>query len=125
MVKYWRVIVIGISALLLWGWLLTPIASAVSTADSPAAIQFEGKTESSSNQHGGDNQFHVTEASKASSSMPTKSDVKQPERQATWGWLPQTNEQWWLSAFIGGIGLLMILISCQLITYLKKRSLLR
>jgi intracellular septation protein A len=38
------------------------------------------------------------------------------------GWLPQTSEQWWLSAFIGGIGLLVVLIGWQLVNYLKKKE---
>jgi len=117
-VKYWRVIIIGISTLLLWAWVSPPIVSMASTADSPATIRFAGQSESST-QSASDDQLHVTETSKSSHSEP-KNNQSSPHQ--THGWLPQTNEQWWLSAFIGGIGLLVILISWQLITYLKKRS---
>ncbi len=118
--KYWIVITIGISTLLLWAWVSTPIVSMASTADSPATIRFDGQSESST-QSAGDDQLHVTETSKSSHSRPKNNQYK-PQPHQIHGWLPQTNEQWWLSAFIGGIGLLVILISWQLITYLKKRS---
>nr|WP_276551167.1 cell surface protein [Lactiplantibacillus paraplantarum] len=123
MVKQWGFIAIVISTLLWWGWLSTPIIGVASTADSPATIRFDGKTESVS-QGDGENQLHVTEASKTSSSVVRQPNVRHSGQHQSLGWLPQTSEQWWLRAFIGGIGLLVILISWQLFNYFKKRSLL-
>ncbi|WP_048000651.1 hypothetical protein [Lactiplantibacillus herbarum] len=119
--KRYGFIMIVISTLLWWGWLSTPIVGVASTADSPATIRFDGKTEPS-NQGAGNKQIHVTETSKSSSTVTPESDNKQSVQHQGFGWLPQTSEQWWLGAFIGGIGLLVILISWQLIIYLKKRS---
>ena len=117
--KRGRLVAIVISTLLLWGWLSTPISGVASTGDSPATIRFDGRAESSSQTAG--NQLHVTEVAK-SSSIVRQPALERDANDQVAGWLPQTNEQWWLSAFIVGIGLLVILISWQLITYLKKRS---
>ncbi|VDG18606.1 cell surface protein [Lactiplantibacillus mudanjiangensis] len=118
--KQWGFITIIISTLLWWGWLSAPIVGVASTTDSPATIRFNGKTESST-QGTDDDQLNVTENSKSSHSVPTKSSNSQAVHHRRPGWLPQTSEQWWLRAFIGGIGLLVLLIIWQLITYLKKR----
>jgi len=120
-VKHLRVITVITSSLLLWGWLSTPIIGVANTTDSPATIRFTGKTESSS-QRTDDTQLHVTEPSKSSSAITFEADDNQAVRRQRFGWLPQTDEQWWLRACITGIGLLVSLISWQLINYLKKRS---
>jgi len=121
MVKHLSVITIVTSILLLWGWLSTPLSAVASTADSPAAIRFDGETESST-QSAGERQLHITEPSKSSPSVIPKSDDNRSVQRQRLGWLPQTSEQWWLWACMTGIGLLVILISWQLINYLKKRS---
>lgn len=121
MVKHLSVITIVTSILLLWGWLSTPLSAVASTADSPAAIHFDGETESS-NQSAGEPQLHITEPSKSSPSVIPKPDDNRSVQRQRLGWLPQTGEQWWLWACMTGIGLLVILISWQLINYLKKRS---
>ena len=100
-------ITIAISTLLCWGWLSAPIIGVASTAESPAT---------------GANQLQVTEASKSSHSIVHQPNASQAVHHQNPGWLPQTSEQWWLSAFIGGIGLLVVLIGWQLVNYLKKRS---
>ncbi|WP_438341224.1 cell surface protein [Lactiplantibacillus plantarum] len=114
-------ITIAISTLLCWGWLSAPIIGVASTAESPATIRFDGQAESS-NPDTGANQLHVTEASKSSSSVARQPETGQAVQHQNLGWLLQTSEQWWLSAFIGGIGLLVVLIGWQLVNYLKKRS---
>ncbi len=105
----------------LLGWLSAPIIGVASTAESPATIRFDGQAESS-NSDTGANQLQVTEASKSSHSIVHQPNASQAVHHQNPGWLPQTSEQWWLSAFIGGIGLLVVLIGWQLVNYLKKRS---
>ena len=114
-------ITIAISTLLCWGWLSAPIIGVARTAESPATIRFDGQAESS-NSDTGANQLQVTEASKSSHSIVHQPNASQAVHHQNPGWLPQTSEQWWLSAFIGGIGLLVVLIGWQLVNYLKKRS---
>lgn len=120
-------IAVVISTLLWWGWLSTPIIGVASTADSQATIRFDGQSESVSESSSSESKpgtIHVTEDEhhESESTVTVQPPTVQEPKTSVSGWLPQTSEAWWLSASIVRLGLLVILIGCQLVSYLKKRS---